>query len=147
MWLTNGLWRCPSIDVNTRMSSPRCDSIPITWWIHDWGTTAFRAHSKVDIITTYPVLNRWEYKIKAYTRHKLQHEYNNSSIHRNHHEEEQDPTTDEIKRKRRMISTLLIIGSPTRNLTLDRRRRRTPKVIKHHSHLRSSHYLYLQLLL
>ena len=62
---------------------------------------------KVDIITTYHVLNRREYKIKAYTRHKLQHEYMNTSIHSNHHIEEQDPTTDEIKRKRRTTSTLL----------------------------------------
>jgi hypothetical protein len=61
----------------------------------------------VDIITTYHVLNRREYKIKAYTRHKLHHEYINTSIHSNHHTEEQDPTMDEIKRKRRTTSTLL----------------------------------------
>jgi hypothetical protein len=63
---------------------------------------------KVDIITTYHVLNRWEYQIKAYTRHKLQHEYISTSIHSNHQTEEQDLTTDEIKLKRRTTSTLLI---------------------------------------
>ena len=62
---------------------------------------------KVDIITTYHVLNRREYKIKAYTRHKLHQEYIITSIHSNHHTEEQDPTTDEIKLKRRTTSTLL----------------------------------------
>jgi hypothetical protein len=61
----------------------------------------------VDIITTYHVLNGREYKIKAYTRHKLHQEYNNTSIHSIRHTEEQDPTTDEIKRKRRTTSTLL----------------------------------------
>ena len=73
----------------------------------------------MDIITTYHLLNVLEYKIKAYTRHKLQHEYNNSSVHSNHHPEEHDPTTDEIKQKRRTTSTLLIPGSRTRNLSLD----------------------------
>ena len=89
------------------------DVVPkITWWTRDWGTTAFQVHSKVDIITTYHVPNRWGCKTKAYSRHELQHEYNSSSIHSNHHTEEQDPSTDENKRKRRTTSTLLILGSP-----------------------------------
>ena len=49
--------------------------------------------------------------IKAYTHHKLQHEYVNTSIHSNHHTKEQDPTADENKRKTRTTSTLLIPGS------------------------------------
>ena len=69
------------------------------------------ARSKVDIITTYHVLNRWDYEIKAYTHNNLQHSYNNTKIHSNHHTEEQDPTTDEIKQKIRTTSTLLIPGS------------------------------------
>ena len=38
---------------DTNLSDPRCDSIPITWHLRDWGTTAFRALSKMDIITSY----------------------------------------------------------------------------------------------
>ena len=81
------------------------------------------------IITTYHVLKRLEYKIKAYTHHTLHHEYKNTSIHSNYHTKEQDPTTDEKNKKKNDIHPT----NPrllTRNLSFDRRRRsrrRTPK--------------------
>jgi dTDP-4-amino-4,6-dideoxygalactose transaminase len=77
---------------------------------------------KIAAIVNHGMKKRYhyEYKIKAYTCHKLQHEYINTSTHSNHHTEEQDLTTDENKQKRRTTSTLLALDLPTGNPSCDR---------------------------
>ena len=74
----------------------------------------------------------------------------NTTVHSKHHTEEQDPTTDEIKRKRRTTSTLLVPGcQPGTHPMIDEEEEAEEELQKnkHRSHVKSSHYLYLHLLL
>ena len=60
---------------DTNLSSPRCDSIPITWHLRDWGTTAFRALSKMDIITSYHFIHTWGIQQYIQVTWIQQHQY------------------------------------------------------------------------
>ena len=74
----------------------------------------------------------------------------NTSIHSNPHTEEQDPTTDEIKQKRRTTSTLLIRGCQLGTLPMIDEEEEAEEELqknKQRSHIKSSLYLYLHLLL
>ena len=75
---------------------------------------------------------------KGLHSHKLQHEYINTSIHRNHHTEEQDLTTDEIKQKIRMTSTLLIPGSRPGTYPLIEEAEEELQTSEHRSHVKAS---------
>jgi hypothetical protein len=74
----------------------------------------------------------------------------NTSIHSKHHTEEQHSTTDEIKQKTRTTSTLLAQAAdqePIPRSTKKKKQKKHSKQIKHRSRVKSSHYLYLHLLL
>ena len=63
------------INYDTNLSGPRCDSIPITRLIRDWGTTTSQALSKMDIITSYHYINTWGIQQFIQVTRIQQHQY------------------------------------------------------------------------
>ena len=98
---------------DTNLSGPRCDSIPITWHLRDWGTTAFRALSKMDIITSYHYIHTWGIQQYIQVTWIQQHQYKASDYgckHEKHNDihllsqaADQEPNPRPTKQKKKEL--------------------------------------------